>query len=140
MIFKKLKNFWDKQKEDRRLDKILKEGQSPFFSDNESDHEGELSITELKFMGWGVHFPKKTSRQILYDTLAEEYSFLKRAKGSDDANMAISVEYIASKRCSRYKKYIKHRDGNWYTLNCFIRVVKVNVDPTPSKNWLLFVV
>ena len=26
MIFKKLKNFWDKQKEDRRLDKILKEG------------------------------------------------------------------------------------------------------------------
>ena len=51
MIFKKLKNFWDKQKEDWRLDKILKEGQSPFFSDNESDHEGELSITELKFMG-----------------------------------------------------------------------------------------
>ena len=118
----------------------MKEGQSPFFADDESDHEGELSIAELKFMGWGVHFPKKTSRQILYDTLAEEYSFLKRAKRSDDANMAINVEYIASKRCSRYKKYIKHCDGNWYTLNDFIRVVKVNVEPIPSNNWLLFVV
>ena len=140
MILKKLKIFWDNQKENRRLDKILKEGQSPFFADDESDHEGELSIAELKFMGWGVHFPKKTSRQILYDTLAEEYSFLKRAKRSDDANMAINVEYIASKRCSRYKKCIKHCDGNWYTLNDFIRVVKVNVEPIPSNNWLLFVV
>ena len=140
MILKKLKIFWITRRKNRRLDKILKEGQSPFFADDESDHEGELSIAELKFMGWGVHFPKKTSRQILYDTLAEEYSFLKRAKRSDDANMAINVEYIASKRCSRYKKYIKHCDGNWYTLNDFIRVVKVNVEPIPSNNWLLFVV
>lgn len=134
----KIRDFLKGIRENRRLDRILKSGGSILFSDNESDHKGELSIDELKFLGWGKNFPKKSSREILYEALEEEYKHLKRVHSVDLANLAISVIYSHKSKSSVYQKFIKHRDGRWYTLNSFFMIEEAYIYPTDSNNWLLF--
>lgn len=108
------------------------------FSDNEEDHQGELTIDELKFLGWGKKFPKKSSREILYESLAEEYEHLKRVHNAELANLAICVRYNAKTRSSEYRKFVKHANKKWYTLNRFFMLEEAFIYPIDSNQWLLF--
>ena len=128
----------DRLKEDRKMWKVLTNGKSPFFTDEEVDHEGELPMDELKFLGRKLERPTKVMRENLID----EYSHLKRVRKSkaNTANLAISITYNSKRKSSVFRKFVKMSDGEWYTLNSHLLMQKVSIKPVDSKEWLLFVV
>lgn len=128
----------DRLKEDRKMRKVLTGGKSPFFTDEEVGHEGELPMDELKFLGRKLERPTKVMRENLID----EYSHLKRVRKSkaNTANLAISITYNSKRRSSVFRKFVKMSDGEWYTLNSHLLIQKVSIKPVDSKEWLLFVV
>ena len=128
----------DSLKEDRKMKKVLTGGKSPFFTDEEIGHEGELSMDELKFLGRKLERPTNVMRE----NLIEEYSNFKRVRKSKEntANLAISITYNSNHKSSVFRKFVKMSNGYWYTLNCHLHMQKVYINPVDSKEWLLFVV
>ncbi len=128
----------DRLKEDRKMWKILTNGKSPFFTDEEVGHEGELPMDELKFLGRNLERPTKVMRESLID----EYSHFKRVRGENAnmANLAISITYNPQKKSSTFRKFVRMSNGRWYTLSIHLLKQEVYIEPTDSKEWLLFAV
>ena len=125
-------------KKDRKMWKILTNGKSPFFTDEEIGHEGELPMDELKFLGRNLERPTKVMREALID----EYSHFKRVRGKNAnmANLAISITYDPKRKSSTFRKFVKFSDGRWYTLSTHLLKQEVIINPTDSKDWILFLV